>query len=91
MVATEELLAVDPQLRTLGGYKLLGAGRGGFLFFIGRSAPATAAAAELLGGVSDWRVEQWRIDRMPARVHPLPFATDCSSGSGSCLQVNSNG
>ena len=91
MVATEKLLAVDPQLRVLGGYKLLGAGRGGFLFFIERSAPATAAAAELLGGVSDWRVEQWRIDRMPARVHPLPFATDCSSGSGSCLQVNSNG
>jgi hypothetical protein len=42
--------------------------RGGYLFFVRRSRPATAAAAELLGGVSDWKVERWRIDRMPARI-----------------------
>ena len=67
-VTTPELSALGPKLRGLGGYKLLGAGRGGFLLFIGESRSSTSAAAELLGDVADWAVVPWRIARRPARI-----------------------
>ena len=70
-VMTEELAAVEPMLLRLGGYKLLGAGRGGFLFFIGDSEQASAIATRALGDIAGWEVAPWRIARQPARITTL--------------------
>jgi galactokinase/mevalonate kinase-like predicted kinase len=70
-VTTEELATVEPMLLQLGGYKLLGAGRGGFLFFIGDSEQASAIAAKSLGDIAGWEVTPWRIARQPARITAL--------------------
>jgi galactokinase/mevalonate kinase-like predicted kinase len=70
-VTTDGLAAIEPLLLRLGGFKLLGAGCGGFLFFIGDSKEATAVAAESLRTVAGWEVTPWRIDRRPARIVSL--------------------
>ncbi len=70
-VMTAELAATQPTLLKLGGFKLLGAGRGGFLLFIGDSKPASVIASKVLGEIPGWEITPWRIARQPARITSL--------------------
>jgi galactokinase/mevalonate kinase-like predicted kinase len=70
-VMTEELAVLQPMLLSLGGFKLLGAGRGGFLLFIGDSRQASAVATGAFRDIPGWEVMPWGIARNPAQIKSL--------------------
>ena len=70
-VMTAELTAIQPTLLKLGGFKLPGRGRGGFLLFIGDSKPARVIAAKVFREIPGWEITPWRIARQPARITSL--------------------
>jgi galactokinase/mevalonate kinase-like predicted kinase len=64
------LEALSSDLKKLGGFKLLGAGRGGHLFLIAHSVDARADA-EVLLGEADMPKVPWTVSPSRARVYDL--------------------